>query len=176
MILYILCNLKEGETMYTEIKMESTFADFRMKYQAILDDIKFIRGRKWAVTYYLLLLYAAIIGFSKAIGLDQTYGSCGQKGILFTIALGVAALGIYFIYDMQRTLARYRRNITRTLPYLSKDFERFEIEGHKERYGEEWFKNYTSWWKDWRYTLVFMAMMMLGLVFVYSYLFLVLGC
>ena len=43
----------------------SAIEDFRMKYKILIDDIKYIKSRQWTVTYYLLLLYAAVIGFSK---------------------------------------------------------------------------------------------------------------
>jgi len=64
--------------MYAIVIMECAFADFNMEYQAVSEGIERTRNKQWAVTYYLLLLLAAIIGFSSPINLARGCQGSGQ--------------------------------------------------------------------------------------------------
>lgn len=158
------------------IRNEEFPQDFRMRYQVIIDDIKYIKSRQWAVTYYLLLLFAAIIGFYKIISPEQVILSCWLRCILFMVAVGVAVFGILFLNGLEKTLARYReRLIDDILPNLSDRFQQSEIKAHKRRFNnnEKWKERYTKKCRDfWIFTFYLDLMLVLGVFFIFYYFFL----
>ena len=133
--------------------------DFRMRFQVILDDIKYIKSRQWSVTYYLLLLFAAIIGFSSLLN-----HGCLERSTLLTIAILVALLGTFYQVDFQTRLFNYRKRlIDKVLPNLSDKFQKTEKEPPR----------YTSWFRDfWAFTFPFILMIWFGAFFVFWHLFL----
>jgi len=176
---------------------QSTLADFRMLYQVTIDDIRYIKGRQWVVTYYLLLLFAAIIGFSETIGLDQIDNWRWEKLVLSGISVGIAILGICFLIGYQKTLAGYRRRLVDNItPNLSGDFQKSLIESFKgrykkadriwckkdnitwcKRYDKIWCKKYTSFWKEFfSFTIYLILMLLFGAFFICWYLFLGTDC
>jgi len=150
--------------------------DFRMRYQVIIDDIKYIKNRQWAVTYYLLLLFVAIIGFYKIINPEQVILPW-LRCTLFMIAVGVAVFGILFLNGLEKTLARYRKRlIDDILPNLSDRFQESEIKAHKRRFNnnEKWKEKYTKKGRDFRiFTLYLDLMLILGGIFIFYYFFIV---
>ena len=50
-----------------------------MRWQITIDDIRYIKNRQWTVTYYLLLLFAAIIGFYEVITPEKAWDRVEDK-------------------------------------------------------------------------------------------------
>lgn len=160
--------------MDTKVKMESTVADFRMRYQITINDIKYIKTRQWAVTYYLLLLYAAIIGFSEIIKPDQGILPCWQRVVLYLTIVGIAVFGIFLLNNFEKTLARYRKGlIDGIVPNLSEDFKDREEEALKRRFGDKWRDKYIDEHRDfWQFTFYLILMLVIGACFIFYYFFL----
>ena len=71
-------------------------ADFSNRYSILIDDIKYLKSRQWIITYYLLLLYAAIIGFYKLMGFDKNNDFCFEKTLLSILILLIATFGTIY--------------------------------------------------------------------------------
>jgi len=135
-------------------------AEFLKRYSILIDDIKYLKSRQWTITYYLLLLYAAIIGFYKLMGFDKPMGFdkgsdvCFEKTILSILILMIATFGTIYQWLFQSRISRYRTLLKATFPHLSDSFRKFEIDALKERFGNE--NGYTSWWNGfWLFTFPF---------------------
>jgi hypothetical protein len=118
--------------------------DFRMRYRVIIDDIKYIKSRQWAVTYYLLLLFAAIISFHHLVNPVYPW----QEKILTFIAILVAALGTFYLMEFQYRLSLYRERLVDIVinNNLSDDFILYEKNLNDD------IDEYKSWWKlEFRY-------------------------
>ena len=77
-------------------KSESTeHSEFLNRYSILIDDIKYLKSRQWTITYYLLLLYAAIIGFCKLMGFDDGTGYGIEKSVLIILTFLIAALTLF---------------------------------------------------------------------------------
>jgi hypothetical protein len=167
--------------MYTKIKMESTFADFRMVYQALLNDLENAKRREWSLPYYLLLLFAAIIGFSKTIGLDKI--GCWEKSALVIVAAAIALFGTVYLGYLTGKMIWYRRRRDDARSHLSTDFQEFEKKwprpdfwGKPKKDKNQCGKCY-SWWKAFLELSFYLTLMIwTGFGFVVWYLFLMPDC
>jgi hypothetical protein len=78
--------------------------DFRMRFQTLMEDIKYTKGRQWTITYYLLLLYSGLIaldhGFEKIC--------CGQE--LYLVAFGgfILFFGWQYLDGLIKSITEYR--------------------------------------------------------------------
>ena len=154
----------QGEKEKEEQRDKEAPQDFRMRYQIAIDDIKYLKNRQWAVTYYLLLIYAAIISLYHLA--DRPDCPWLEKGLAL-IAVLVAALGTYFLVDFQSRISTYRkhRKFIIEKKKLSNDFISFE----ENEIGD--LDEYISWWRNFpTFTLSFMIMLWLGAFFVLWYL------
>jgi len=157
--------LLERRDKMNHLSYESSPADdFRMRYSCFIDDIKYLKSRQWSVTYYLLLLFGAIVGFQKA--LPKT---ANLNNELFVLALGIGIIGIIgiaFQHDFQRRLQEYRRhNMKEVVPYMSKAFQEYENRVSQRR------KRYTSFFNGIGFTMIFVLILWMGVSLVYCYLF-----
>ena len=129
-------------------------ADFSNRYSILIDDIKYLKSRQWIITYYLLLLYAAIIGFCRLMGFDKNNDFCFEKTLLSILILLIATFGTIYQFVFQSTIHRYRTLLKGTLPHLSDSFRKFENDALSKRFGNE--NGYTSWWNGfWLFTFPF---------------------
>ncbi len=163
--------------MEAQAQKESVFADFRMEYQSAVNDIEHVKSRQWAITYYLLLLLAAIIGFSKAMDLSQQGLFYWGKWVLSVIAILIAYIGGWFLLKFQGALGRYRTHLTNDIvPNLSKEFQEYYEEVMKKRYNGDptWKEKHLSGKeKETKiHTLVFSLMLWVSAFFVIWCLFL----
>ena len=82
--------------------LKKEYAELELSFQITIDDIKFGKRQQWATTYYILLTYAAIIGFHNLI---KDYLCWNQNLysliVLIIIALGINIYGILNIMDTQ---------------------------------------------------------------------------
>ena len=150
---------------------ESTLADFRMLYQALLNDIENTKRRQWGLTYYLLLLFATLIVFSDKIGIDRGLDFSLEKLVILGIAILLAIFGACYLCYLTGTIIRYRKRLQDTMPHLSPDFEKSEEKWARVRYGKRWRIKDISWWKVFRELALYLTLMLLGaLALVFWYL------
>lgn len=83
---------------------------FQFFYQRLVGDIENTKRRQWLVPYYILLLFAAIIGF-VTLGKLPKEAICLMKVPLSVLALIIAIVGIWHIIDTHLTQVKYRRQI-----------------------------------------------------------------
>jgi len=116
----------------------------RLVYKNCIKGIEAVRRRQWMVTNYVLLLFAAIIGFGNLMhNLDcqREFGNCAY--CLIFIATWICLLGIYFIIHLHRIQAEYRAklfNIVRSNPYL----KRIDLRQDKEATFRKYFFSITA--------------------------------
>ena len=149
--------------MEDEQRNKETPQDFRMRYQVAIDDIKYIKTRQWSVTYYLLLLYAALIGFYRLDNSNGADSACVARVLAF-MAVSVALLGTYYLLDFQWNLSKYRKVIRYIIETkkLSDGFSAHENE-------KDW-DEHTSLLKDPVFPISFLAILWLGATVVLYYL------
>jgi len=109
--------------MNEEEQARNSGEDFRLWYRIRMDDIRFAEGRQLTVTYYVLLLMAAIAGAYMLV--DSTTGSITLLEIwaLMILAFLLSGIGSLLLIDLQKNLKKYRIS-TRDdiLPHLSPGF------------------------------------------------------
>lgn len=89
----------------------------RLVYRNQADAIEAVKRRQWAVTNYVLLIFAAIIGYTRLL----TDIGFMPSMILLLIALMVSVVGIYHLVDMHCVMVKYRLkayNIADKYPFL----------------------------------------------------------
>ena len=93
---------------------------FQSFYQRLIGDIENTKRRQWLVPYYILLLFAAIIGFVSLSNLSKE-AMCVVQIPLSVLALVIAIAGTWHIIDAHLIQVKYRRQIykleTRNLHY-----------------------------------------------------------
>ena len=148
----------------------NTNNEFLNRFSILIDDIKYIKSRQWTVTYYLLLLYAALIGFYKLMGFHKGADFCFEKNLLCILTLLVAGLGTIYQYEFQSRVTRYRRLLNGVLDHLSKPYRDFERDAFKERFKTE--DRYISWWNGfWLFTFPFIIILWVGATFIFWFFF-----
>jgi hypothetical protein len=137
--------------------------DFRMRYQAFIDDIKDIKTRQWTVTYYLLLLFAAVITFWRS--LESLYKCSQLKESLVGISVGVLLIGVFFLHNFHITLQGYRKRLIGEIIFkMSRSFQELELRKKPS------LRAYDGFLKDLEFTLIFVAILCLGFFAVTAYL------
>jgi hypothetical protein len=102
-------------------KYQKEEAEIRTLLSIVVDDIKYAKNKQWSLTYYVLLTYAALIGFCNLLG---HYSYCENLLIKLIIIFAAALVGLYGIYhllDTHMRIAFYRIRLTRIQNYLSRE-------------------------------------------------------
>ena len=69
--------------------------------------------------------------------------------MLYLTIAGIAVFGIFFLNNLEKTLATYRKRlIDDIVPNLSKDFKDCEEEALRKRFGDKWRDKYTDQHRD----------------------------
>lgn len=84
----------------------------RMFYQIGTEDIKWAKNNQFRILYYVLLSFAAIIGFCTLIGGKSCAIPLYQKVMFPIIAFLINLLGIWHLLDTHACLALYRKRIS----------------------------------------------------------------
>ena len=96
---------------------KKTQAELRMVYQETLNDIRDLKRLQWTVTYYGLLLYAALVGYvafrTPASSASVTELSLVERGTLLVLAWAMAVFGGWYLVKTQRSLGDFRNQIRR---------------------------------------------------------------
>lgn len=136
-------------------------AELRLLYQISTEDIKYAKSRQWATTYYVLLTFAAIIGFYSLPKSELIFGTWYQKLWLLIPAFGINVLGIYHVMDTQRSLCGYRmRLVAINQEFGARTRGVFDIPAEHEKRYYSYGRYFLS------LSLLFMLLMMLGVFFV----------
>jgi hypothetical protein len=159
--------------------------DFRMRYAKTLDDIENMKNRQWRITYYLLLLYSAILLFCGLLKLDVHWTPVILDVLLRSVVAVVTALiaimGTRLLCRFKKDLSAYRSNLTENLNYLSESFRNFEEKAlekrfselkdrEKKRYCNSFRCWYTSGGGDRKFTRRLIIMLWIGAFFLWLYL------
>lgn len=92
-------------------QIDKTDEELRTLFSIITDDIKYAKRHQLAITYYVLLSYAAIIGFYILIRSELRYLPWYHNLWLLLPALFINILGMYHIMDTQKCLCTYRMRL-----------------------------------------------------------------
>ena len=80
------------------------------------DHIQFLKKQQWTITYYCLLLYAAIVALFKTY---FTNTSCIERGVLLVISAALCVIGCILIFVFQKSIEDHRliiKNICESFP------------------------------------------------------------
>jgi hypothetical protein len=78
--------------------------------------IQFLKKQQWTITYYCLLLYAAIVAVFKTYLTDA---SCFERGVLFATAVVLCVIGCILIFIFEKSMREHRvivENIYESFP------------------------------------------------------------
>jgi len=67
--------------------------------------IQFMKKQQWTITYYCLLLYAAIIALFKT---HLAKASCIERGVLFAISTVLCVIGCILIFVFEKSIKEHR--------------------------------------------------------------------
>jgi len=79
----------------------------RLIYRNQVDGIEAVKHRQWAATNYILLIFAAIIGYAELLN----YINVKVAFLLLLLVFLVSIIGIYHLIDMQFVLTKYRKKL-----------------------------------------------------------------
>jgi hypothetical protein len=106
--------------------------DFRMRFETLIEDIKYTKDRQWTITYYLLLLYSGLL----ALGFYIPCHCCGIVMLLGIFGAFILYFGWSYLNDLIKSIREYREYLFITiLPKLS--INEPEIKTLKLRYDAE---------------------------------------
>jgi hypothetical protein len=80
------------------------------------DHIQFLKKQQWTITYYCLLLYAAIVAVFKTY---LTNASCIERGVLLAISIVLCVIGCILISVFEKSMEEHRvivKNIYDSFP------------------------------------------------------------
>jgi hypothetical protein len=80
------------------------------------DHIQFLKKQQWTITYYCLLLYAAIVAVFKT---HFTNASCIERGVLLGISTVLCVIGCILIFVFEKSMKDHRmviKNIYKSFP------------------------------------------------------------
>ena len=80
------------------------------------DHIQFLKKQQWTITYYCLLLYAAIVAVFKTY---LTNASCFERAVLFAISAVLCVIGCILIFIFEKSMKEHRailENIYKCFP------------------------------------------------------------
>ena len=73
-------------------------------HKSIYDAINLSKKQQWTITNYVVLVYGAIFGLSKYLGVQTT----NEKAVLSLLALLAGAYAVLLLILIQGDLGRYR--------------------------------------------------------------------
>ena len=80
------------------------------------DHIQFLKKQQWTITYYCLLLYAAIVAVFKT---HFTNAPCIEGGVLLGISTVLCVIGCILIFVFEKSMKDHRmviKNIYKSFP------------------------------------------------------------
>jgi hypothetical protein len=132
----------------------------RLIYRNYIDCIEAVKRRQWAATNYILLIFAAIIGYAGLYKIHEI--DIGVKIVIFLLILvfSISIMGIYHLSDMHYVMTRYRKilfNIAEEYNYVRKIYMLEDDDA--------------SFFKYFSITIFFIALVLVGLTFIVLFLY-----
>ena len=93
-------------------------AEVRLMYQDRLDNIRDQKSRQWSVTYYILLLYGALIAVLRIVQ-DGGAVPIFVPVIATVLAVLIALVSILFLIRTQNALTGYRKRLVDVRKHLT---------------------------------------------------------
>ncbi len=87
---------------------ETSAAEIRMIYQQHFDEFHFLKRQQWTVTYYTVLVYAALVAVKKLVVNAQAL----EPWLSITLTIVAISTGLasaWMIFDLQRSLSNLRK-------------------------------------------------------------------
>ena len=103
-------------------------AEVRLMYQDRLDNIRDQKSRHWSVTYYILLLYGALVAVLRIVQ-DDGAAPIFVSAIATVLVVLIALASILFLVRTQSALIGYRNRLV--------DVRRHFTKTGREAYGHE---------------------------------------
>jgi hypothetical protein len=75
--------------------------ELRMLYQITVSDLSYFKTQQWNVTYYALLIQAALVGFAKVLSPPLTLL---DRSLLAVLSLLAAAAALFVLNKLQRSI------------------------------------------------------------------------
>jgi hypothetical protein len=93
--------------------------NYRMSYQITIEDIRFLKMQQWRVTYYVIILIAAIAGFYRVLhDMNGIVCPAQRSMLLCCLNWGVSSVGCFLLLIFQFNLRGYRSSLTETAKNL----------------------------------------------------------
>ena len=92
-------------------------------HKSIYDAINLSKKQQWTITNYVVLVYGAIFGLSKYLGIQTT----NEKAVLSLLALLAGAYAVVLLILIQGDLGRYREQLWNIYQYWLSDQEREQL-------------------------------------------------
>ncbi|UUZ62268.1 hypothetical protein LP417_18900 [Polaromonas sp. P1-6] len=101
--------------MEDKLKVEE---ELRLLYQVTTQDLVFFKQQQWSVTNYVLLLYAAVVGFTQ---LSEQTTSC-ERFVLCVLATVLGASGIVILWKQEKSIAARHDRLDKIRKLFTKTF------------------------------------------------------
>jgi len=89
-------------------------------YQVTTQDLAFFKSQQWAITNYVLVAFAAIVGIPQLAG--SSVGSCARLLLCFAATV-TAVLGFWVLFRLKRSIDERRARLDRIFARLSSEFQ-----------------------------------------------------
>lgn len=86
--------------------------EWRLIYQASVQDIAFFKGQQWRVTNYGLLLFAAVVGIANLRGISLTET---VRWVLTALVWAVAGSSLYMVWNLDSAIKNARARLAAAL-------------------------------------------------------------
>jgi len=107
---------------------EQTAAEIRLLYRDNLDNIRDLKRQQWLITYYSILVYAALVGIAE-LAADANALGPWLIHVLSLLPIAVGLTGTSIILKCQASLARRRT-------WLAETRKRYFTETGQKAYGK----------------------------------------
>lgn len=132
---------------------DETNKDLRIAYQILVEDIRHTKARQWTLTYYVLLLFVAIIGFKRVLLPVMTWQ---EEFILFLISFLLGVWATVCLRTLQEDMRRYRERLQKLDSMLSCTFQQNCPVIH----------DYNKLSYNWKFLWTFIITIWVGVIFV----------
>ena len=134
----------------------------RLIYRSQIDLIEAVKRRQWTAINYILLIFAAIIGFVKVLNNPCTNQYTFIAYFLLLVSWGISIVGIYHLIDMHIALTKYRKKVFNIAEKDEYEFVReIDLIADEEADFSKYF---------WSITALFVGMVLAGLTLVTIFL------
>jgi hypothetical protein len=103
--------------------------DLRLLYKITLSDLAYFKTQQWKVTYYALLIEAALVGVGKVLSPQLTVL---DRSILAILSFLAALVALFVLNKLQRSISVRQSRLDAVLKTFGDAFQRAWSAEHKE--------------------------------------------